>query len=128
MGSRRRGLGSSSRGSHVGIDGNEKADFLAWTVAKEGMAPTGFLMFSKLFSLKKIDLNKLGRTPPSHSWRFGRSPRGSLRLMPRKYQTEFSSFSSIDINVLVLEAFWLTVLQDRIKLFQPALEVAISNH
>ncbi|GFX65584.1 hypothetical protein TNCV_1525131 [Trichonephila clavipes] len=39
---------------------------------------------------KKIELNQLERTPPNHSWYFGRSPGGTFRLMPRKYQTAFS--------------------------------------
>ncbi|GFU13468.1 hypothetical protein TNCV_937771 [Trichonephila clavipes] len=55
--------------SRVGIDGNEKADFLART-APEEESPTGSLAFSELSSLKKIELHRLGRIPPSHPWYF----------------------------------------------------------
>ncbi|GFU33142.1 uncharacterized protein TNCV_4156641 [Trichonephila clavipes] len=73
--------------SHVGIDGNEKADFLARTATEEEVSSTGYLTFSELSSLKKIELHHLGRTP-SHSWYFGRNPGGgSFMLMPRQYQT-----------------------------------------
>ncbi|GFU56934.1 RNase H domain-containing protein [Trichonephila clavipes] len=91
--------------SHVGIDGNEKADFLARTAAEEELSLTGYLTFSDLSSLKKIELDHLGRTPICHPWYFGRNPGGSFRLMHRKYQTVFSRFASekqvgrIDVKV-----------------------------
>ncbi|GFW31282.1 retrovirus-related Pol polyprotein from transposon 17.6 [Trichonephila clavipes] len=47
--------------SHMGIDGNEKADFFTKTAAEEGVSPTGSSKFS---SLKNIELNQLGKTPP----------------------------------------------------------------
>ncbi|GFW31034.1 adhesion G protein-coupled receptor B2 [Trichonephila clavipes] len=78
--------------SHVGIDGNEKDDFLAKTASEEGVSPTGSITFDKLSSLKKIELHHLGRTPLSHPWYFGRNPGGSFKLMPRKYQAAFSGF------------------------------------
>ncbi|GFW78785.1 RNase H domain-containing protein [Trichonephila clavipes] len=61
--------------SHVGINGKEKVDFLARTAAEEGMSPAGPLTFSELSSLKKIELNQIGKTPPSHPWYFGRNLR-----------------------------------------------------
>ncbi|GFX06851.1 hypothetical protein TNCV_1201661 [Trichonephila clavipes] len=48
-------------------------------------------MFRELFSLKKIELNQLGRTP-NHPWSFGRHSGGPFRLMPRKYHIAFSRF------------------------------------
>ncbi|GFV34471.1 hypothetical protein TNCV_1414011 [Trichonephila clavipes] len=77
----------------MGIDGNEKADFLARTVVEEEVSLIGSLTFSELFSLKKIELHHLGRTPFSHLWYFGRNPGGSFKLVPRKYQTAFSRFA-----------------------------------
>ncbi|GFX10009.1 uncharacterized protein TNCV_4101481 [Trichonephila clavipes] len=80
--------------SHVGIDFNEKADFLPRTAAEEEVSPSGYLTFSELSSLKKIELHHFGRTPPSHPWYFRRNPGGSSKLMPRKYQIAFSHFVS----------------------------------
>ncbi|GFV14178.1 RNase H domain-containing protein [Trichonephila clavipes] len=45
--------------SHVRIDGNEKADFLARTAAEEEVSAPGYLTFSELSSLKKIELHHL---------------------------------------------------------------------
>ncbi|GFV19156.1 transposable element Tcb2 transposase [Trichonephila clavipes] len=83
--------------SHVGIDGNEKADFLARPAAEEEVSPTGSLTLS---SFEKIELHHLGRTPFSYPWYFGRNPEGSFKLMPRKYQTAFSRFVSDHIKAL----------------------------
>ncbi|GFU98490.1 hypothetical protein TNCV_3653211 [Trichonephila clavipes] len=66
------------------MDGNEKADFLASTGAKERVNPTRSLTFSDFSSLRKIELSRLGRTPP---WYFGRHP---FKLMP---WTVFSRFN-----------------------------------
>ncbi|GFT40026.1 uncharacterized protein TNCV_12581 [Trichonephila clavipes] len=85
--------------SHVGIDGNEKADFLARAAAEEG-SPTGSLTFSELSSLKKIELHHLRRDSPSHPWYFGRNPGSSFKLMPRKYQTAISRFVRGQIKAL----------------------------
>ncbi|GFX72401.1 uncharacterized protein TNCV_1253551 [Trichonephila clavipes] len=46
--------------SHVGIDGNEKADFLSRTAAEKGVTQTGSLTFRELSSLIKIELNHQG--------------------------------------------------------------------
>ncbi|GFW91521.1 hypothetical protein TNCV_3376841 [Trichonephila clavipes] len=46
--------------------GYEKADFLARITAEEGMSFTGSLTFNELYSLKKIELNQRGRTPPCY--------------------------------------------------------------
>ncbi|GFT77020.1 hypothetical protein TNCV_1099161 [Trichonephila clavipes] len=84
----------------MGIDGNGKADFLARFAVEERVSPTSLtitLTFSELPSLKKTELNHFGRTPP---WYFGRNPGGSFKLMPRKYQTAFSSFVSGPIKAL----------------------------
>ncbi|GFQ97804.1 hypothetical protein TNCT_225911 [Trichonephila clavata] len=75
------------------MDGSEKADFLARTVDEEAVSPTGFLSFSELSSLKKIELNQLIRAPPlTYHWYFGRNPGGSFRRMPWKYHTTFLRF------------------------------------
>ncbi|GFX85806.1 hypothetical protein TNCV_2472081 [Trichonephila clavipes] len=80
-------------GSHPtwGIDGNEKADFLARTAAEEKVSPTGSLLLHSS-SLKKIELNQLGRFPPTYPSYLGRNPGGSFKLMPKKYETAFSRF------------------------------------
>ncbi|GFX79941.1 hypothetical protein TNCV_558401 [Trichonephila clavipes] len=76
--------------SHVGIDGNEKAVFLARTAAEKEVSPTGYLTFSEKSSFEKIELHHFGGIPPSHPWYFGRNPGDSFKLMPRKYQTALS--------------------------------------
>ncbi|GFW73377.1 hypothetical protein TNCV_2800411 [Trichonephila clavipes] len=81
----------------MGINGNEKADFLARTAVEEEVSPTGTLTFSELSSVKKIELHHFGRTPPSHPWYFGRNSGSSFKLMPRKYQTTLSRFE-MDVN------------------------------
>ncbi|GFW14082.1 hypothetical protein TNCV_3546711 [Trichonephila clavipes] len=100
--------------SHMGIDGNEKTNILARTTAEEMVSHTGFLTFSKLSSLKNIELNQLGRTP-SHSWYFGRNPRGSFRLMSRKYQTAISRFLSGHIEIIPGTAIWLQNVMPKIS-------------
>ncbi|GFW47895.1 hypothetical protein TNCV_2400821 [Trichonephila clavipes] len=67
---------------------------------RKGGTLTGSLTFSELSSLKKIGLNQLRITAPSHPWYFGRNPEGSSRLMRRKYQTTFSRFVSGHIKAL----------------------------
>ncbi|GFT63347.1 hypothetical protein TNCV_3696111 [Trichonephila clavipes] len=49
----------------MGIDDNDKVDFLARTAAQEGSAPTESLTFSKLSFRKNIYLNHFGTTPPT---------------------------------------------------------------
>ncbi|GFS51773.1 uncharacterized protein TNCV_614201 [Trichonephila clavipes] len=85
---------ANQRGSRPtwGFDGNEKADFLLRTAAEKWASPTGSLTLS--------ELNQLGITPSSHPWYFGRNLGGSLRLMPRNYQTAFWHFVSSHINDL----------------------------
>ncbi|GFX63529.1 hypothetical protein TNCV_105361 [Trichonephila clavipes] len=62
------------------------------------------------------------RQHPSPFWRF------SLKLNTRIRPLGLPSpQSTIGISVLVLEALCVPVLQDRIKLFRPAFEVAISK-
>ncbi|GFY07174.1 RNase H domain-containing protein [Trichonephila clavipes] len=70
--------------SHVGIDINEKADFLARTAAEEEVSLTRSFAFIEFSSFKKIELNQLKRVPPSHPWYLGRNPGSSFRLMTRK--------------------------------------------
>ncbi|GFW91526.1 transposable element Tcb2 transposase [Trichonephila clavipes] len=84
--------------SHVGIDGNEKADFLARNAAEVEVSSIGYLTFSELSSLN-IEFHPLGRTP-GHPWYFGRNPGSLLKLMPSKYQTAFSRFLSGHMKVL----------------------------
>ncbi|GFT52842.1 putative RNA-directed DNA polymerase from transposon BS [Trichonephila clavipes] len=86
--------------SQVGIDGNEKADFLVRTAAEEEVSSSSYLTFSGLSSLEKLELHHRGRTLPSHSCYFGRNPGGSFKLMPRKYQTVFLRFVSGHIKAL----------------------------
>ncbi|GFU31183.1 RNase H domain-containing protein [Trichonephila clavipes] len=75
--------------SHIDPEGNEIADTLAKAGACEIPEPSAPLTFLEIFSRTKHQ-NKTARIPPP---------------------------STIGINVLVLLALWLTVLQDRIKLF-----------
>ncbi|GFW69662.1 putative RNA-directed DNA polymerase from transposon BS [Trichonephila clavipes] len=88
--------------SHKDLEGNEIADTLAKAGACEVPEPSAPLTFLEIFSRTKYH-NKTARITPSPQ-------------------------STIGISVLVLEALWLTDLQDRIKLFQSAFEVAISVH
>ncbi|GFV41286.1 hypothetical protein TNCV_383001 [Trichonephila clavipes] len=44
--------------SHVGIEGNERADFLARTAAVEGVSPRGNLTFSEISTISKLELNR----------------------------------------------------------------------
>ncbi|GFX91463.1 integrase catalytic domain-containing protein [Trichonephila clavipes] len=87
--------------SHIDLEGNEIADTLAKAGARKLPEPSAPLTFLEIFSRTKHQ-NKT-------AW---------ITLHPQ---------STIGINVLVLEALWLRVLQDRIKLFFSAFEVAISN-
>ncbi|GFX69169.1 hypothetical protein TNCV_3563451 [Trichonephila clavipes] len=68
--------------------------------AEETVSSTGYLKFSELSSLKRIELHHLGRTPPSHRWYLGRNAGGSFKLMSRKYQTAFQRFVSGLIKAL----------------------------
>ncbi|GFW40815.1 RNase H domain-containing protein [Trichonephila clavipes] len=75
--------------SHIDQEGNEIADTLVKAGACEVPEPFAPLTFLEIFSRTKHQ-NKTAWIPPQ---------------------------STIGISVLVLEALWLTVLQDRIKLF-----------
>ncbi|GFT85004.1 RNase H domain-containing protein [Trichonephila clavipes] len=78
--------------SYMDLEGNEIADTLAKAGTRELPKPSAPLTFWR-FSLElNTRIKPLGLPPPL-------------------------SQSTIGINVLVLEALWLTVLQDRIKLF-----------
>ncbi|GFV87914.1 hypothetical protein TNCV_781951 [Trichonephila clavipes] len=70
------------------------------TAAEEEVSPTGYLTFSELSSLKKIELHHFGTTLPKHSWYFKRNPGGSFKRITRKYQTAFSCFVSGYIKTL----------------------------
>ncbi|GFW72515.1 RNase H domain-containing protein [Trichonephila clavipes] len=50
--------------SHVGIEGNERADFLARTATVEGVSPRGNLTFSEISTNSKLELNRQIKTPP----------------------------------------------------------------
>ncbi|GFX73985.1 uncharacterized protein TNCV_2954681 [Trichonephila clavipes] len=56
--------------SHVGIEGNERADFLARTAAEEGVSPRGNLTFSEISTISKLELNRQIKTPPPQSCMF----------------------------------------------------------
>ncbi|GFY29199.1 hypothetical protein TNCV_4723271 [Trichonephila clavipes] len=81
--------------SHLGIDGNEKADFFSY--------------WSELSSLKKIELN-WSNSPRSSC---GRNPGGSFR--PRKYQNAFSRFVSSHRKVLTVVVSNATCLTGQIE-------------
>ncbi|GFV79159.1 uncharacterized protein TNCV_2613451 [Trichonephila clavipes] len=85
--------------SHIYLERNEVADTLAKAGACEVPEPSAPLTFLEIFFRNKHQNKTAWITPKS----------------------------IIGISVLILEALWLTVLQDRIKLFHPAFEVAISN-
>ncbi|GFY30131.1 probable RNA-directed DNA polymerase from transposon BS [Trichonephila clavipes] len=80
--------------SHVGIEGNERADFLARTAAVEGVSPRGNLTFSDLSTISKLELNRPNKTPPSHAWYFAKCPGESFRLSSRPLQSTYSRFMS----------------------------------
>ncbi|XP_042909411.1 ribonuclease H-like [Parasteatoda tepidariorum] len=80
--------------SHGGVDGNERADFLAKSAAEEDTVHCGKLTFREISSLAKRKLNKTIRTPPNHSWYFAKKPRESFNLRLRAHQTAFSRFLS----------------------------------
>ncbi|GFV58381.1 RNase H domain-containing protein [Trichonephila clavipes] len=44
--------------SHVGIEGNERDDFLARTAAVEGVSPRGNLTFSEICTISELELNR----------------------------------------------------------------------
>ncbi|GFW42112.1 HTH_Tnp_Tc3_2 domain-containing protein [Trichonephila clavipes] len=71
------------------------------TVAEEKVSRTGYITFSELSS-PKIELHHLGRTTPGHPWYFERNPGGSFKIMPRKYQTAFSSFQLRTVSQLTV--------------------------
>ncbi|GFV17518.1 putative RNA-directed DNA polymerase from transposon BS [Trichonephila clavipes] len=60
--------------SHVGREGNERADFLARTAAVEGVSPRGNLTFSEISTISKLELNRQMKTPPNHAWYFAKCP------------------------------------------------------
>ncbi|GFT42813.1 retrovirus-related Pol polyprotein from transposon 412, partial [Trichonephila clavipes] len=78
--------------SHVGIEGNERADFLARTAAVEGVSPRGNLTFSEISTISKLELNRQIKTPPSHAWYFVKSQGESFRLSSRPLQSTYSRF------------------------------------
>ncbi|GFT70823.1 RNase H domain-containing protein [Trichonephila clavipes] len=79
---------------HVGIEGNERADFLARTAAVEGVSPRGNLTFSEISTISKLELNRQIKTPPSHAWYFAKCPGESFRLSSRPLQSTYSRFLS----------------------------------
>ncbi|GFX82332.1 uncharacterized protein TNCV_2870131 [Trichonephila clavipes] len=80
--------------SHVGIEGDERADFLARTAAVEGVSPRGNLTFSEISTISKLELNRQIKTPPSHAWYFAKCPDESFRLSSRPLQSTYSRFLS----------------------------------
>ncbi|GFV03513.1 RNase H domain-containing protein [Trichonephila clavipes] len=80
--------------SHVGIEGNERADFLARTAAVEGVSPRGNLTFSEISTISKLELNRQIKTPPSHASYFAKCPGESFRLSSRPLPTTYSRFLS----------------------------------
>ncbi|GFX50993.1 putative RNA-directed DNA polymerase from transposon BS [Trichonephila clavipes] len=80
--------------SHVGIEGNERADFLARTAAVEGVSPRGNLTFSEISTISKLELNRQIKTPPSYAWYFAKCPGESFRLSRGPHQSTSSRFLS----------------------------------
>ncbi|GFV99243.1 RNase H domain-containing protein [Trichonephila clavipes] len=80
--------------SHVGIEGNERGDFLARTAAVEGGSPRGNLTFSEISTISKLELNRQIKTPPSHAWCFAKCAGESFRLNSRPLQSTYSRFLS----------------------------------
>ncbi|GFU66052.1 RNase H domain-containing protein [Trichonephila clavipes] len=80
--------------SHVGIEGSERADFLARTAAVEGVSPRGNLPFPEISTISKLELNRQIKTPPSHAWCFAKCPGESFRLSSRPLQSTYSRFLS----------------------------------
>ncbi|GFW28134.1 putative RNA-directed DNA polymerase from transposon BS [Trichonephila clavipes] len=86
--------------SHGGIEGNERADFLARTAAVEDVSPRGNLTFSEISTISKLELNRQIKTPPSHAWYFAKCPGESFRLSSRPLQSTYSRFLSGHIRAL----------------------------
>ncbi|GFV50237.1 RNase H domain-containing protein [Trichonephila clavipes] len=80
--------------SHVGIEGNERADFLDRTAAVECVSPRGNLTFSEISTISKLELNRQIKTPPSHAWYFAKCPGESFRHSSRPLQSTYSRFLS----------------------------------
>ncbi|GFV44155.1 RNase H domain-containing protein [Trichonephila clavipes] len=80
--------------SHVGIEGNGRADFLARTAAVEGVSPRGNFTFSEISTISKLELNRQIKTPPSHAWYFAKCPGESFTLSSRPLQSTYSRFLS----------------------------------
>ncbi|GFU82290.1 RNase H domain-containing protein [Trichonephila clavipes] len=80
--------------SHVGIEDNERADFLTRTVAVEGVSPRGNLTFSEISTISKLELNRQIKTPPSHAWFFAKCPGEAFRLSSRHPQSTYSRYLS----------------------------------
>ncbi|GFT40065.1 ankyrin repeat, PH and SEC7 domain containing protein secG [Trichonephila clavipes] len=54
--------------SHVGIEGNERADFLARTAAVEGVSPRGNLTFSEISKISTAAVAEWYRTVDERGW------------------------------------------------------------
>ncbi|GFV44206.1 RNase H domain-containing protein [Trichonephila clavipes] len=80
--------------SHVGIEGSERAYFLASTPAVEGVSPRGNLTFPEISTISKLELNRQIKTPPSHAWYFAKCPGESFRLSCRPLKSTYSRFLS----------------------------------
>ncbi|GFX50427.1 RNase H domain-containing protein, partial [Trichonephila clavipes] len=79
---------------HVGIEANERADFLDRTAAVEGVRTRGNLTFYEISTISKLELNRQIKTPPSHAWYFAKCPGESFRLSSRPLQSTYSRFLS----------------------------------
>ncbi|GFT64212.1 uncharacterized protein TNCV_2200921 [Trichonephila clavipes] len=84
--------------SHIDLEGNEIANTLTKAGVCEVPEPSAPLAFLEIFSRTKHQNKTAWFTFPQ---------------------------STIGVSVLVLEALWLAVLQDRNKIFYPAFDVAI---
>ncbi|GFX95281.1 RNase H domain-containing protein [Trichonephila clavipes] len=80
--------------SRVGIEGNERADFLARTAAVESVSPRGNLTFSEI---SKLELNRQIKTPPSQAWYFAKCPGDSFTLSSRPLHSTYSRFLSSQV-------------------------------
>ncbi|GFV62492.1 RNase H domain-containing protein [Trichonephila clavipes] len=80
--------------SHVSIEGNERAGFLARTAAVKGVSPRGNLTFSEISTIYKLELNRQIKTPSSPAWYFAKCSGESFRLSSRPLQSTYSRFLS----------------------------------
>ncbi|GBN14748.1 hypothetical protein AVEN_168240-1 [Araneus ventricosus] len=87
--------------SHVGVFGNEVADFLARKGSSLPSAASGELFASEIFSIHRAKANSTWKAPPAHEWHAGNRPGLSLKSEgSRSTQTALARLRSGHIKSL----------------------------